>query len=111
MICCGARTGRRASRLPSHPNRPMSSSADHSSDTDQTGDSVPTLTGVVLLIDDQPFVGEAVRRLLADQRDLAFHYCSDPLQAIDVANDISPTVILQDLVMPGVDGLELLHRF
>ena len=88
------------------------SSAEHPSDVDPTsGENIPTLTGMVLLIDDQPFVGEAVRRLLADQRDLAFHYCSDPLQAIEVANEISPTVILQDLVMPGVDGLELLHRF
>lgn len=74
-------------------------------------DTTATVAGMVLLIDDQPFVGEAVRRLLADQKDLAFHYCADPLQAVDIANEISPTVILQDLVMPGVDGLELLHRF
>ena len=69
------------------------------------------LTGMVLLIDDQPFVGEAVRRLLADQPDIAFHYCVDPRSAVEVANEISPTVILLDLVMPGVDGLELLRHF
>ncbi|MGV8209016.1 diguanylate cyclase domain-containing protein, partial [Pseudomonas aeruginosa] len=34
-----------------------------------------------------------------------FHFCSDPQQAVAVANQIKPTVILQDLVMPGVDGL------
>jgi signal transduction histidine kinase len=66
---------------------------------------------MVLLIDDQQFVGEAMRRLLSDADDLAFHFCIDPLEAIETANEIAPTVILLDLVMPGADGLELLRRF
>jgi signal transduction histidine kinase len=66
---------------------------------------------MVLLVDDQQFVGEAVRRLLTDADDLAFHYCDDPLQAVETANKITPTVILLDLVMPNADGLELLRRF
>jgi signal transduction histidine kinase len=68
-------------------------------------------SGMVLLIDDQQFVGEAMRRLLADADDLAFHFCVDPLEAIDTANEIAPTVILLDLVMPDADGLEMLRRF
>ena len=68
-------------------------------------------SGMVLLVDDQQFVGEAVRRLLADADDLAFHFCDNPLNAVDTANKISPTVILLDLVMPDADGLELLRRF
>ena len=61
----------------------------------------------VLLIDDQPIVGEAVRRMLADQKDIRFHYCGDPTQALATAEAVSPTVILQDLVMPQMDGLLL----
>lgn len=61
----------------------------------------------VLLIDDQPMIGEAVRRMLASETDIRFHYCSDPALAIKKAEEISPTVILQDLVMPGIDGLTL----
>ena len=61
----------------------------------------------VLLIDDQPMIGEAVRRMLASEADIRFHYCGDPAQAIKMAEEISPTVILQDLVMPGIDGLTL----
>jgi signal transduction histidine kinase len=68
-------------------------------------------SGMIMLVDDQQFVGEAVRRLLADAEDLAFHYCDDPLDAIDIANEIAPTVILLDLVMPNADGLEILRRF
>jgi signal transduction histidine kinase len=79
-------------------------------------DDDPTLalsgdSAMVLLVDDQPIIGEAVRRMLLQERGIAFHFCSSPLDAIDAANVILPTVILQDLVMPGVDGLELLRRF
>src|SRR5690606_6945233 len=38
-------------------------------------------------------------------------FCSDPYQALAVAQQIKPTVILQDLIMPGVDGLELLSQY
>ena len=64
----------------------------------------------VLLIDDQSIIGEAVRRMLAPEQDIVFHYCSDPIQALKVAKACQPTVILQDLVMPQMDGL-LLVRF
>jgi sigma-B regulation protein RsbU (phosphoserine phosphatase) len=61
----------------------------------------------VLLIDDQPIVGEMVRRMVGSEPDIAFHYCQDPTQAISRANELQPTVILQDLVMPEIDGLTL----
>jgi sigma-B regulation protein RsbU (phosphoserine phosphatase) len=65
----------------------------------------------VLLIDDQPMIGEAVRRMLASEPDIAFHYCKDPNLAIEEARRVEPTVILQDLVMPDVDGLDLVTAF
>jgi signal transduction histidine kinase/HPt (histidine-containing phosphotransfer) domain-containing protein len=66
---------------------------------------------MVLLVDDQAMVCEAVRRALANQTDIDFHYCADAREALNVANQIKPTVILQDLVMPGVDGLTLVKQF
>ena len=65
----------------------------------------------VLLVDDQPIVGEAVRRMFAAEADVRFHYCSDPTKAIEQANAVKPTVILQDLVMPEVDGLTLVKFY
>jgi signal transduction histidine kinase/HPt (histidine-containing phosphotransfer) domain-containing protein len=66
---------------------------------------------MVLLVDDQALVCEAVRRALANQPDIDFHYCADSKDALAIANQIKPTVILQDLVMPGIDGLTLVSRF
>jgi class 3 adenylate cyclase len=65
----------------------------------------------VLLIDDQAMIGEAVRRLLSDQTDVAYEFCRDWTQAVDAATAFQPTVILQDLIMPGIDGLEMVGHF
>jgi two-component system chemotaxis family response regulator WspR len=65
----------------------------------------------VLLVDDQAIVGEKIRRTLAQQPKTEFHYCRDPSEAVNAARTFQPTVILQDLVMPGVDGLTLLREY
>jgi two-component system, chemotaxis family, response regulator WspR len=66
---------------------------------------------VVLLVDDQMIVACAVRQLFAQDQDIAFHYCSSPHQAIERAEALHPTVILQDLVMPDIPGLELVRKY
>lgn len=66
---------------------------------------------MVLLVDDQVMVAEVMRRALLDQSDLVFHYCQDCANAVEVAKQVRPTVILQDLVMPGVDGLDLVRAY
>lgn len=66
---------------------------------------------MVLLIDDQVMVGEAIRRALADEPGIDFHYCPDPQRALAEAIQTRPTVILQDLVLPGVDGLTLVRAY
>jgi sigma-B regulation protein RsbU (phosphoserine phosphatase) len=65
----------------------------------------------VLLVDDQRIVGETIRRMLADIPALEFRFCSDPAIALKEADAFGPTVILQDLVMPGVDGIEMVRSF
>src|SRR5262249_16952829 len=65
----------------------------------------------VLLVDDQPIVAESVRRMLSGEADVVLHYCQDPAKAIETANAVAPTVILQDLVMPDIDGLLLVKFF
>lgn len=79
-------------------------------------DSVPGLPSdnykmMVLLVDDQVMVAEAVRRALKDEPDIDFHYCAEADEAVRLAAQTGPTVILQDLVMPGVDGLTLVRQY
>lgn len=66
---------------------------------------------MVLLVDDQQMVAEGIRRMLADQKDIHFHYCGDSLRAVEMAAAIRPTIILQDLIMPNLDGYELIQKY
>lgn len=65
----------------------------------------------VLLVDDQAMIGEAVRRMLATESDIEYLHCGDPTKAMQVAAEYQPTVILQDLVMPDIDGLTMLKFY
>jgi signal transduction histidine kinase len=66
---------------------------------------------VVLLIDDQPVIGEAIKQMLDSEPDIAFHFCQNPSEAFRLAAELHPTVILQDLVMPEINGLDLVRYF
>jgi two-component system chemotaxis family response regulator WspR len=66
---------------------------------------------MVLLVDDQAMVGEAIRRALAKEENIDFHFCTRADEALAVAEKTRPTVILQDLVMPGVDGMTLVRQY
>jgi len=83
-------------------------------ETDIAADSEDTDQGkwaVVLLVDDQAMVAEGIRRMIADEHDIQFHYCSDPKKAVQTAVACKATVILQDLVMPEVDGMTLVRFY
>jgi len=65
----------------------------------------------VLLVDDQATVARAVGHMLSGESDIEFHFCQDPAKAINKVLEINPTVILQDLVMPKIDGLMLVKFY
>ncbi|MFA7159433.1 MAG: SpoIIE family protein phosphatase [Kiritimatiellia bacterium] len=65
----------------------------------------------VMLVDDQAIIGEAVRRMLAPEKDILFRYVSDPKKAVEAAGEFGPTIILQDLVMPDMDGMDLVKTY
>ena len=62
---------------------------------------------VVLLVDDQPMIGEAVRRMLAGEPDIDFHYNREAGKALDEADRVMPTVIL----IVGVHFIPLARAF
>ena len=76
-----------------------------------TTQSIIDQTPVVLLVDDQQMVAEGIRRMLAEYEDIRFHYCDNSLQAVAMATTIKPTIILQDLIMPDLDGYALIRLY
>lgn len=65
----------------------------------------------VLLIDDEFLIGEAMRIKLSGETDITFTYCREPDKALETAISAQPTVIMLDLVMPGVNGLTMVKFF
>jgi two-component system chemotaxis family response regulator WspR len=65
----------------------------------------------VLLVDDQAIVAAAVKQMLATEADLEVKVCNDALAAERVATEVAPMLILQDLLMPGMDGFTLLAAY
>ena len=65
----------------------------------------------VLVVDDQPLVSEGVRRLLAVLPEARVESCTHAVEALALARRLQPAVILQDIVMPDGDGLDLVERY
>jgi DNA-binding response OmpR family regulator len=63
------------------------------------------------VVDDQPIVGAAIQGMLAREPGMSVHYCAEAARALEVARALRPAVIVQDLRMPEVDGLDLIERF
>jgi CheY-like chemotaxis protein/tRNA A-37 threonylcarbamoyl transferase component Bud32 len=66
---------------------------------------------IILVVDDQPIVGAAIKGMLAREPGLEVHYCEHADEALDVARRLRPHLIFQDLAMPGLTGTELIARF
>ncbi|MBA4186632.1 MAG: hypothetical protein C0467_01300 [Planctomycetaceae bacterium] len=75
-----------------------------------SGTVMMTKTIAVMLIDDQPLMAAAVRRLLAAAPEMVMHYCSDPSKAEAEVEVCAPSVVIVDMVMPVVGGLEVIQR-
>jgi DNA-binding NarL/FixJ family response regulator len=59
----------------------------------------------VLIADDEPLFAEALAVLLgADERIEVVGRAGDGSQAVELARELDPDVVLMDLSMPGVDG-------
>ena len=65
----------------------------------------------VLVVDDQPMIIEAVRRLLATDTNVRVHGCGRAVDAVAQAIALRPAVILQDLTMPDGNGLDLVSSY
>jgi DNA-binding NarL/FixJ family response regulator len=64
----------------------------------------------ILLVDDHTVVREGVRRLIASMQDIVLSEASSGAEALAIAGKEPPDLVLLDLNMQGISGLELLRR-
>lgn len=66
---------------------------------------------ILLLVDDDQEFRDLLRRLLEkDPRLRVAAEANDGAEAIELAKRLTPDIILMDLVMPGINGLEATRR-
>ena len=63
----------------------------------------------ILLVDDEPAIVETVRAYL-EAEGYAVQTASNGPEALKLAHNFHPDVVVLDLMLPGLDGLEVLRR-
>lgn len=64
--------------------------------------------GTILVVDDDPFIVELVETAL---QEVGYEVCSAVNEAaVQLARDVHPNAILLDIMMPGLDGVEISRR-
>jgi two-component system, OmpR family, response regulator MprA len=63
----------------------------------------------ILLVDDEPAVRQAVGRALTLEH-YTVHMAADGVEALDTIAAAQPDLVILDVLMPGIDGLEVARR-
>jgi two-component system, OmpR family, response regulator ResD len=65
--------------------------------------------GSILVVDDEPTITDVVSRYL-ERAGYATHVAADGPDALRIAGESRPDLVVLDLMLPGMDGLEVLRR-
>ncbi len=69
----------------------------------------PMSKGSILVVDDEANARMALAELLRDEN-YTVHTAADAFKALGKFHDVAPDVVVSDLKMPGMSGLELLEK-
>ncbi|MFH2122205.1 MAG: ATP-binding protein [Pseudomonadota bacterium] len=79
--------------------------------TEETGEKIPKGSGTVLVVDDEPIIGEMLRRMLGD---LGYEVllCASSTEALELFTQQRARIalVLTDMNMPVMNGAELVRR-
>jgi len=64
---------------------------------------------IVVVVDDEPDFCTVIRELLKSQN-LVVHAAYDALEGLSLIENVHPDLVLADVMMPQVNGLELIRR-
>lgn len=68
------------------------------------------IPAAILVVDDQKFVRQTLRSLLAQQPDWKIYEAENGKVALDKIREIHPDVVVLDIVMPEMNGIEAAYE-
>ncbi len=64
----------------------------------------------VVVVDDHPFIRATVCMLLRKERLDVVGQADNGIDAVRLARELAPDLVILDIAMPGLDGLEVIAR-
>ena len=69
----------------------------------------PRMKEKILLIDDDLYIGQIIKAILKS-RDVCVHHVLNGREGLQMAGELQPNLVLLDVMLPGMDGLEVCCR-
>jgi two-component system response regulator ResD len=76
---------------------------------DNSAVTVRGTRGSVLVVDDEPVITDVVSRYL-ERAGYSTEAAADGFEALKIAGDVHPDLVVLDLMLPGLDGLEVMRE-
>lgn len=64
------------------------------------------MSTTIMVVDDSPFASKQIKDIVEDNRYEVIGYAKDGEEAIELYKELKPDIVILDIIMPGLNGLE-----
>jgi len=64
------------------------------------------MSTTIMVVDDSPFASKQIKDIVEDSGYEVIGYAKDGEEAIELYKELKPDIVILDIIMPGLNGLE-----
>lgn len=64
------------------------------------------MSTTIMVVDDSPFASKQIKDIVEDNGYEVIGYAKDGEEAIELYKELKPNIVILDVIMPGLNGLE-----
>jgi two-component system chemotaxis response regulator CheY len=64
------------------------------------------MSTTIMVVDDSPFASKQIKDIVEDNGYEVIGYAKNGEEGIKLYNELKPDIVILDIIMPGIDGLE-----
>ena len=64
------------------------------------------MSTTIMVVDDSPFASKQIKDIVEDNGYEVIGYAKDGEEAIELYKELKPDIVILDIIMPGLNGLE-----